>query len=167
MSSPEVDWVLAQFADVVDAISAPLDRVDRDDSDILEGNIRSRTGELKDANYVGAGTASVARTPIGTEFDNRVERVIGVRIEGLHVDQWGHVDPGGVEGIPFDDGSGSSLVDRLQTALNTEREFPGVGRSGTTYTTLYVENDAPQSTQYRDYYRYDFDARFVGYETLP
>ena len=160
----EVDWVLTQFGSVVGSLTAPLKRVDRDESEILEGNIRKRKGDLKDANFVGATFADRVPTPIGTEYDHAVEAVVGVRIEGLHHSEWGHVDPDGVEGIPFGDDGG--LVDRIRDAILVERRYPDAGGTNVTYTNLTVTNEASQSSNYADYYRYDFDVVFDGFEDL-
>lgn len=168
----EVDWVLSQFASVVTSVgkdytlqngdAVTLKRINRDESEILEGNIRDRKGELRQAAYVGATFADRAPTPIGTEYDHRVEAVVGVRIEGLHHSEFGHVDPDGTNGIPFDE-----LVRRLRDALLAERTFPNVGSPDATYTDLQITNEAPQSSDYQDYYRHDFDVLFRGYEDLP
>ena len=160
--SAEVDWVLAQFGSVVGSITVPLRRVDRDESKVLEGDIRTREGELKKANYVGATLAGRTPTPIGTEYDHAVETVVGVRVEGLHADEWGKIDPSGQEGIDF-----TELVGRCRNALLAERVFPNVTGADATYHTLRITNEAPQSANYRDYYRYDFDVVFRGYEDLP
>ncbi|UIP00336.1 hypothetical protein Hbl1158_02905 [Halobaculum sp. CBA1158] len=174
--SAEVDWVLAQFASVVDSVAADysitnqdgstdpvtLKRIDRDDSEILEGDMRDRTAELQRGCYVGATDAAAGREPIGFEYDSRVEPVVGVRVEGLHHDEWGHVDPDGTDGVPFE-----VLVRRLRRAVQAERHYPDVSKPDTSFTTLFVENEAPQSDQYADYYRTDFDVRFRGYEELP
>lgn len=157
----EVDWVLNQFGSVVGSITAPLKRVNRDESEILEDDIRERKGELQDANFVGATFANRSTDAIGTEYDHAVEAVVGVRVEGLHHSEWGHIDPDGVEGIDFDE-----LVRRLRDALLAERTFPNVGSPDGTYTDLQITNEAPQSSDYRDYYRHDFDVVFNGFEDL-
>lgn len=164
MSAPEVDWVLSQLGSVVGSLTTPLRRVDRDESRILDGDIRKRTAELEKANYVGASLADVSSTPIGTEFDHDREAVVGVRIEGLHHSQWGHVDPSGSDGIPFGDDGG--LVDRIREALLAERTYPSAGGSGVTYTHLEIANEAPQSSDYEDYYFHSLDVVFHGYEDL-
>ena len=165
--SAEVDWVLDQLQSVVDAQPAdhPLKRVDRDDSELLEGNIRSRKADLQEATYVGATLADFNGEPIGTEFDQNTESIVGVRIEGLHHSEWGHVDSDGAEGVQFSAPGG--LVDQIKTALQAEREFPAVGHPDISFKSLYIENHAPQSAEYADYYRYDFDVRLTGHETLP
>lgn len=162
MSSPEVDWVLSQVGSVVGSITAPLQRVDRDESRILEGDIRTREGELQESNFVGAALANRPSEPVGFEYDRRAEAIVSVRIEGLHVDQWGHVDPSGSNGIAFHE-----LVRRCRDAIYAGREFPAANPQDVTYHTLFVENESSQSSQHRDYYRTDFDVRFRGYESLP
>ncbi|MEA5387123.1 hypothetical protein VB779_08680 [Haloarculaceae archaeon H-GB11] len=159
--SSEVEWVLDELSSVVAAVSEPLVRVNRDTSELLEDSARSMTGDLTDANFVGATLADVSSTPIGTEYDHRREAVVGVRIEGLHHSEWGHIDPDGVEGIAFD-----SLVNQIRDALLAQRTFPDAGGTDVSYTDLRIENEAPQSANYSDYFRHDLDVRFVGYENL-
>lgn len=165
MSAPEVDWVLEQFGSVVGSITAPLTRVDRDDSELLEGNIRDRHGDLQDSNFVGASFTDRSGDPIGTEYDYDLDVVVAVRIEGLHHSEWGHIDPDGIQGIPFSGDGG--LVDRLRDAVQAERKRPSPDRPNVSYRHLQVLNEAPQSSNYQDYYRHDFDVQFVGYEDLP
>jgi len=171
--SSEVDWVLQRIDDYYGygafpyggsgyGSAPPLKRVDRDDSEILEDNIRSRTGELQEANFVGATLASQAPTPIGTEYDHAIETTVGLRIEGLHVDEWGYVDPDGQDAPPF-----QHLTTAIRDALLTARTYPAAGRSGVDYHTLFFENSSPQSSDWEDYYRFDVDVVFRGYETLP
>jgi hypothetical protein len=166
--SAEVDWVLDTLQSVVDDYADtdhPLKRVNRDDSELLEGSIRSREADLQEANYVGATLADFDGEPIGTEFNQNTESIVGVRIEGLHHSEWGHVDPDGVDGVQFDAPGG--LVDQIKTALQAEREFPSVGHPDISFKSLYIGNEAPQSADWADYYRYDFDVRLTGHETLP
>ncbi|WP_135806211.1 hypothetical protein [Halorussus marinus] len=165
MSSPEVDWVLAQLGSVVGSLTVPLRRVDRDESTILDGDIRSRTEDLQQANYVGATLADVATEPRGAEYNLSREAVVGVRIEGLNHSEWGHVDPDGSEGIVWQNGD-TGLVDRIRSTLLAERTWPDAGGTDVSYTHLEVANQAPQSELYADYYRYDFDVVFDGYEDL-
>lgn len=165
MSSPEVTWTLTQLGSVVGAITTPLKRIDRDNSEFFEGGIRNRTAELRKANYVGASLADVSSTPIGTEYDHDREAVVGVRIEGLHHSEYGYVDPSGSDGIAFSSDGG--LVDRIRDALLVERQYPAAGGADVTYTDLQIANEAPQSSDYSDYFRHDFDILLSGYETLP
>ena len=168
MSNPTVEWVLDQLQPVVDAQPAdhPLKRVDRDASQVLEGDIRERTGELKTANFVGAAHVDHEEEAEGPEYNLRVEDVVGVRIEGLHHSEWGHVDPDGAKGAAFDGEGG--LVQQLKSALYEARTFPDAGRLAVDYTHLELTNHAPQSHLWSDYFRYDFDVVLAeGYEDLP
>jgi hypothetical protein len=167
VSSPVVEWVLDQLESVVDAQpdAHPLKRVNRDESRILEGDIRSRTGELRKANFVGAAHVDHEARPIGTEYDLDVEDVVGIRIEGLTYTDRGHVDPDGQDGVVFSGDPG--LVQDLKAALYDARTFPDAGRTPVNFTDLRLSNHAPQSHLWSDYFRYDFDVVFEGYEELP
>lgn len=172
--SREVDWVLDQFGDVVDTVASDygvdLIRVNRDDSRIYDGggsidfssSKRSATGELKRGVFVGAASADVASSPLGVEYDARTETTVNVRVEGLHHSEWGHVDPDGVDGVPFDE-----LVRRLRNALLAERSYPSIDGGNTAYHTLFIDQFSSFSHQYADYYRSDFSPRFVGHTDLP
>lgn len=166
MSAPEVQWVLDQLQTVVDNQPAayPLERIDRDASEILEGNVGTRRAELQDANYVGAGLVDRSTDPIGTEYDHEVDAVVGVRIEGYSGD-FGNVDPDGVDGVVFAGGDG--LVEQIRDAILVKRTFPDAGQSGTSYTHIAIQNEAPQSSNHAEYWRHDFDVVFRGFETLP
>jgi len=167
MSSPAVEWVFDQLQSVVDAQPAdhPLERIDRDTSELLDGDIRTRKRELRAANYVGAATADRSETPIGTEYNLDVEEVVGIRIEGLDHSAKGHIDPDGQHGVVFDGDPG--LVQEIKTAIYQGRRFPDAGRTPVNFTGLQLTNHAPQSSRFADYYRYDFDVVFRGYEDLP
>lgn len=160
MISPEGEWVLDQFQGVdVSDYGATLTVVDRDDSRVLEGrDIRSRKTDLQDAVYVGAGTADRSREPIGTDADYDTEVVISVRVEGLHTDEFGDVDPNGSDGIPF-----GTLVERLQDAIDTNLSYPDISNGDHTKHVL-IQNEAPQPFNYADYYRYDFDVVISKFE---
>lgn len=162
MSAPEVDWVLEQFESVKNSVAGPLTRVDRDDSELLEGAIRDRRGDLQTSNFVGATFTGRSSTPIGTEYHHDLDVVVGVRIEGLHHSEFGYIDPDGHEGVAFDE-----LVNQLRDAILSQRKRPSPDRPDISYRHLRVVNEAPQSSNYADYYRHDFDVRFVGYEDLP
>ncbi|MDR9382620.1 MAG: hypothetical protein RI560_13250, partial [Natronomonas sp.] len=132
----------------------------------MQAPIHDRVGELERANYVGVAYTGRSDSPIGTEFDLDSERVVSVRVEGLlRGDHYGHVDPDGEDGVPFDDDTG--LVADLQDALQAEREWPDVPRSGVTYTHLLLQDYGPRNHEYADYYRHDWDMIFDGFEELP
>lgn len=172
--SAEVDWVLSEFGDVVDAVAreygVDLIRVDRDDSRVYDGHesiegsdsVRRSRGELQRGVFVGAASADVESTPTGVKFDVRTESTVNVRVQGLHHSEYGHVDPAGEDGVPFDE-----LVRRLGDALLDERTSPQSAGEDTDYHTLYIDRFASFSNRYADYYRSDFSPRFVGYTELP
>lgn len=177
MSVPEVQFVLDAVKDnLVGAGNAgagyfgagydslddiPVRRIDRDNSDILEADIHTHSAELQEANFVGAGFQTRDATPIGTEYDHRVQNAVGVRIEGAHVSEYGHIDPTGKDGVPW-----RQFVQGVRTAITHERTFPDSGAGNTSYTHLELTNGSDQSSDYSDYFRYDFDVLFVGFEAL-
>jgi hypothetical protein len=161
----EVDWVLDQFGSVVGSTTVPLQRIDRDDSRILEQDVRSLDAELTDANYVGVRHEDTTTSPIGTEYDLEREAVVSVRVTGLHASKYGWIDPDGDDGIPF--GGADGLVQQLQDALWSERQFPDAGIQRVDYTHLELQNEANTSRQYGDFYRADWDVVFQGFEELP
>lgn len=170
MTHPETQWTLEQFGSVISNISAPLKRVDRDESRLYDGDgsapdmsspIRGRKGDLQRANFVGVQFVDRVTEAIGTEYDHDVETVVSVRVEGLHESKWGYIDPDGVEGIEW-----SELTDRLQEALTDQRTWPAAGDPDTVYTDLQFANESDSSDDYRDAYRADWDVVFNGYEDL-
>lgn len=173
MSVP-VDWVLDQLTSVVadQPAAHPLRRINRDTSRVFETDqavelevpIEERTQELEEANFVSARLATRDATAIGTEYDHQIETVVGVRIEGLSGTggTYGHIDPAGVDGVRFAD-----LVDDIRRAILDGRTFPDAGRSSVSFTDAQMTNESNQSADFADYYRYDFDVLFDGFETLP
>lgn len=147
----------------------PLELVDRDDSDSFEADdIRSRSGRLEQNNIVSASLVDRASDPLGYEYDAEVEGVVGIRIEGLHVNQRGHIDPNGTlppadgeQGAPFRD-----LVRAVRESLMMSRTYPTTPSPNTDHYTVQITNEAPQSSNYRDYYRHDLDVLLRGDEHL-
>jgi hypothetical protein len=146
MTSPETEWVLSEIKSNWSAGAygdIPLERVDREDSEQLDGNIRDHEGELQTDNFVGAALASRPRDPIGSGFDYSVEAVVTVRVEGLHHTEFGYIDAtaslpptNAGDPVPFND-----LVDEIQDTVQTTRTFPSVGRSDTDYTDVQIQKD--------------------------
>jgi hypothetical protein len=167
MTAPEVQWALEQLGSVVGAITAPLKRVNRDESRILEDDVRSRTAELREANIVGVTLAERDETAIGVEYDLRVEVIIDIRVEGLHYSEYGHVDDSGTKGIPWTTASQQGLTDRVQAAILQSRTFPDAGNNSITYTSIRPTQSIELSSNYADAYRRDLEFRLEGYEKLP
>jgi hypothetical protein len=165
------NWAPGSFSDI------PLERIDRDTSTLLDGNIRSRTEDLQQANYVGASFADAERTPIGADYDHELEAVVGVRIEGLHVDYDGLVDPeasmppaNAGDPVPwFEDTTAGEvgLVKAIRDAIMQARTFPSTGQQDIAYLDIQITNDTPASSDLGDYFRRDFDVVFRGFEELP
>jgi hypothetical protein len=137
-----------------------LTRVNRNDSKQLERDVTSLTDALKTTNYVGARAATREPTPAGFAYDEQTfDAVVGVRVVGMDSeDKFGHI---------ADHDAFRALVENIRAAVLTEREYPPTS-TPETYCTLGTTNETDLSSNYRDYYRYDFDVVFSdGYQTLP
>lgn len=177
MTATVVEWVLDELGSVVDAQSSghPLKRVDRDNALLYDGggtfdmeqSITDRTAALEDANYVGARYATPTEEYVGTTPNLDSEHVVGIRIEGMtgRGGEWGHIDPLGNNGVVFN-GTDGSLVQQIKDALRNQLKFPDAGRTNVAYTHLTIANQTPAMADWADYYRYDFDCVFSGFETL-
>lgn len=157
------NWSAGNYADI------PIERIDRDNSELLDGSVRKHTADLQANNYVGAALADRSQTAIGTGYDLDLSVVVGVRIEGLHHTEHGYVNPDNSlppatagDPVPWEE-----LVDEIRDAIYTGREFPDTGQSDIDFTHLLITNEAPAASEYGDYYRHDFDVVLEGFETLP
>jgi hypothetical protein len=182
MTAKPVEWVLDELGAVVDAVEAnytlangdpvQLRRVDRDNSLLYDGggtfdmsaSMSEKHGDFKRANFVGATYADRSAEYIGTNPDLDTEEVVGVRIEGFS-GGFGHVDPLGNDGIPFN-GTDDALVQRIKDTLYDALKFPDAGRTPVSFTHLLITNEAPQSALWKSYHRYDMDISFSGFEEL-
>ncbi|MFC5135495.1 MULTISPECIES: hypothetical protein [Haloferacaceae] len=171
MTAPEVQWVFDTLdvittdtalawgtaSDVADG-AVPVRRIDRNDSEIADGNIQSRRGELTKSNFVTAEIVDDDSSHGGWGDDYDTEAIVSLRVEGLlRGDEFGHVHPDGENGIPF-----TTLYRRVRDALREQDEHPDV--SGQTYHTLFLENGTNRSGDYEDFYDYRLDCRFAGYD---
>jgi hypothetical protein len=100
----------------------------------------------------------VSRTPIGTEFDYRFEATLSARLEGVHVDERGTVDP------DSETASWPALSNEFERALDTERRFPTDDREVLSQT---VELDNDLSRNLSDHYRADWTVTIDGFEDAP
>lgn len=178
----EVNWVLEQLSSVVDDLAAnytdrngnpvALKRVNRDDSSVYDGSesldlnepMHKRKKALKSGVFVGATEADRATEPAGFEYDHDLETVVGLRLEGMTTQGglYGHVDPDGENGVPW-----SVFKRQVRRTLLGSRSYPETPVPNTAYHTLLVTNEDPQSNEYRDFYRWEADVVFQGYEELP
>jgi len=174
MTATPVRYVLDELGSVVDAqpVNHPLRRVDRDNARIYEGGgtfdmdraLTERTGDLRKSNFVGATYADRSDEYLGTGPTLRIEEVVGVRAEGYAGD-WGHVDPTGTNGVVFA-GTDDSLVQQCIDTLYDGLAFPDAGRTDVGFKDLAISNQSPRSDDWVEYYRYDFDVVFAGFEDL-
>lgn len=142
-----------------------LARIHRDMPEILETGERTRSLELPQWNAIGVSLDSRNPTPVGDEYNYRVETTLSFRLEGLHESEWGNIEsPAHFE----------SLVRRIQHALAVERSYPTVDDvdndpigSVAYHTISPPENETDLSADDRDYYRRDWTVRFIGYANQP
>lgn len=173
MAQDEVSWILETIKAnypaewPTDADGDPVfARIHRDEPEVLETGERTKRRELERWNAIGASLADRTPTPVGTEYDHRVETIVSCRLEGAtsQSGEWGHVD----SVAHFE-----TLVRRVQHAINTERSYPTVddvdqnGIGSVAYHSLFIENETDLSQQDKDYFRRDWDVRLVGYSALP
>lgn len=175
MAHPTVDYVLdaiksnwsaGSYADI------PLERINADDSRQLDANVRSRTGELRRHNIVEAALVDRNTSPIGTEYDLQVDGlVVRVRVSGLHHSEHGSIDPSAslppaTAGDPVPFNADDGLVGAIKDTLNADRTFPDAA-SRVDETDLTIrDSPGPLSYEYADYYHYEFEVVFAGYEEL-
>ncbi len=174
MTAKPVEWVLDELGAVVDAQPAdhPLYRVDRDNALRYDGGgqfdmdsaISKRTEDLKRANFVGARFADRDGSYAGPEPKLDTEEVVGIRIEG-YSGSFGHIDPRGNDGVVFQ-GTDDALVEQIRAAIYDGLSYPNAGRTDVSFTHLTITNESPAMADWQQYFRYDFDVAFDGYETL-
>lgn len=174
MTAPLVQFVL----DAIDTNTSqaladiPLERIDRDNSDLLDGApVHQMGAELEEMNYVGAALESLNGDPIGADYDLAVDPVVSVRLVGAHVAEFGAIDP--QIGTPQARSPGYptttwyDLTQAVRRAVLDARTFPAVGASNFAFKDLFIENYTDTASEYADYYQLDFDVRFGGFEVLP
>jgi len=172
MTHPAVDFVLSAIKDNWSAGSfgdIPLERVDIDNSLLVDEDVRRDDPDPQRQNYVGARLVDRAPTPIGTEYDHELETVVGVRVVGLHHSESGYINPDNSlppatagDPVPWYD-----LKKEIRDAILADRTFPDTGQADIDFTDLRLANDTSASADHGDFYRQDFDVLFSGFEELP
>lgn len=164
---PEVEFLLDVFEAVVDAQPEghPLRRVDRNNALVYETAepldmteaMHQRKADLEAANYVGVAWQSRDSDPLGQNYDLDGDIVCSVRLEGLTAlgGEFGHIDPTAEDGVPWDD-----LVEDVRQAVLDERKRPEHPDFRDVKLDLRVVNEDDQSSQWRDFNRYEFDVIF-------
>lgn len=125
------------------------------DSVGLAKTVRELDVDLTDNNAVSVGSISTDRTPIGTEFDHRIEATVSVRVEGVHESEFGHIT---------DTQDFQALLSEVRRTILLEREFPSPEDG---IHTLDVVDEDDRSREYADYFRTDLTVVFRGYDELP
>jgi len=162
MTQDEVTWVLNTIASEWPDGSFPADtvRVDRDDPQILDTGVRTNEVDLARRNAIAASLSQKPRTPIGTEFDYRVETTVSVRVEALHASEHGQV----ASKSEF-----LQLVARARNAIDQARSTPTVPATSSTgrvdyHSAVTGETVTPDLSANKNHYREDFEVRLAGYE---
>ena len=173
MTAEPVQWVLDELGAVVEDQPSdhPLKRVDRDTARVYDGGgtfdmsaaMKKKSDDFRRGNYVGVSYADRSPGYIGTGPDLDVEEVVGIRIEGASMG-YAHIDPTGQDGAMFY-GEGS-LVDQIRSTLYDNLQFPDAGRTPVAFTHLTITNESPVMSRWQEYFRYDFDVVFDGFEEL-
>lgn len=175
MSTHEVEFLLDVFSDVADAQPAdhPLRRVDRDTSRVYETGapldmtrpLYTREADLEAANHVGVASQTTDPTPAGPNQRYELVATASIRLEALTREggQYGHVHPEREDGAPTFD----TLFRGVLDAIRAEMSYPGVGRPGVAYRDLTLTNVDEQLSDYKDFYRAEFDVQFRGYTDTP
>lgn len=174
--APEVAWVLNQTRDEYptgETLSAiPLERIDGDNAENLDGETgwtHSHSADLEEMNLMVASLSERPQTPMGTEYDLRGDAIVSCRVEGVHVDEHGAINPStGDDATPTGNATDwDTLTDNIRRAILTNRTYPSVGRANTSYKDAFIENWNDQSSSFSDYYLLTFDVRLGGFEDLP
>ncbi|ELZ05377.1 hypothetical protein [Natrialba aegyptia] len=154
-------WPVDENGDPVQA------RIHRDDPEVLETGERTKERELTKWNAIGASLESRSPEPVGDEYNFRVETTVSIRFEGTTSQdgEWGHID----SADHFE-----QLVRYAQHAIAVERSYPTVEDvdddpigSVAYHTISPPENETDLSADDRDYFRRDWEHRFIGYANQP
>lgn len=132
--------------------------IDGDEMRLYSGG-RARDTDVVNTNIVTADSGPTGtNTAIGTGYKHKVRYGVGISIEGYHQDGGGQI----ADKDDFD-----SLKDEVRRTILVERSFPS-NLSDITHLTIEQENDlSPESPVDANYFRYEFDVWFEGYEDLP
>lgn len=153
-----VETVLS-WLDNWDETNAPKPTlIDRDDAESESWQGRKVSYDLTRNHAASvASTPDRITTPVGTNYDHRVEDGVNVRLEGAHTDEHGTIADGD---------AWQAVVDEARRLVLAERiTFPTV--NGVDYHSVLIDNEANRSAQHKDYFAAEFDVVFRGFEELP
>lgn len=125
----------------------------RDNAD----NSRAKSVTPLEQNLITVDSAPTTQNePIGTSFQYRTEAGATVYVEGYHADGGGQL----ADKDAFD-----AIVGESRRALMEDRVYP-VG----SFTHMRIENENDRSAEDpmdANYFRYEYDLIYVGFEDLP
>jgi len=169
VTAPETQWVFDTIASITDGTAlawgstpdvpdgaVPVRRVDRNESEIYDGGIRTRKADLQASNYISAALVDDDESHGGFGDEYNAEAIVSLRVEGLTHREYGHIDPDGEDGIDF-----TTLYRLVRDTLQAADEHPAV--SGRGFHTVFLENGTNRSRDYADFYDYRVDVRFDGF----
>ncbi|MDF9748363.1 hypothetical protein [Natrinema salsiterrestre] len=142
-------------------------RIHRNEPEVLETGERTLERELTKWNAIGATLNNREPTPVGDEYNHRVETTVSIRFEGMtsQSGEFGHID----SSDHFE-----KLVRYAQHAIAQERSYPTVEDvdddpigSVAYHTISPPENEEDLSVEDEDYFRRDWEHRFIGYANQP
>jgi len=148
----------------------PLERVDGDNSDLLDDTpLHQVSPELAEMNYLEASSGTISRTPIGTEADFDIDTVVSCRLIGAHVSKHGAIDPqagtNNAASVSWPTVQWDTLKWNVVGAIDDGLEFPSPGRSNVGYTHAVITEVQDPSSNYGDAYVAEWDVLFDGFET--
>jgi len=165
---PEVQFVLDAIADnwtgsETDIGNVPLERIDRDNAYNLDQDRDVNKEDPPRTNIVGAASADQQNEIIGTEYDQRIDYTVNVRIQAADARKHGEVDREDVNGVQW-----QYLVENVRRSILTERKFPSVSdRPNHSFYSIQERNIQDFSSEYGDWLRWSADYIFNSIEELP
>jgi len=167
---PEVQFVLDELTSVVDTQPADhsLVRIDADTSRVYEGDktvantpdsdiTHQRDFDLQKANAVKVSTGDRSDQPLGTEYNLDTEVTLSVTLTGLSHEEFGHIDPVGVDGVNFDD-----LGAVVRAELLDKRTYPDHPQFRDVKLDLQITDETDLSAAYADTYERTYSVLFRG-----
>jgi hypothetical protein len=158
MPQNETQWVLetvlSNWPDPL--FPSDLVRLNNDRPEVLASGRREKDIELTKHNVVRAGLGDRSRELRGTESWYRIETIVDVGVEAAHDSVYGHV---------ADENDFDTLVDKVQRAIDDERNYPTVSGTGVgeiAYHTVYLQNEMPGLAADQDHYRSEFEVVLKG-----
>lgn len=131
-------------------------RVNANDSELLDGPIRSRAKHLKKANYIGVRHTQRDDIPGGVNTGSEREAVLRVQVEGLVKRKGGSIS---------DHQEFRDLVRGTKEAIRAVKHSPGVGdEHPATWVKVMVGPETGGSSAQSDYYQTIFDVTLEGHE---